>query len=69
MKVIRAFNILTGSVDKGKEKAYCPALFEGLECCSSKMGTTDTVKQIHVRHDKNFVANLISKGNLINMGS
>lgn len=33
MKVIRAFNILTGELDPSKDKGYCPALYDGLECC------------------------------------
>jgi len=33
MKVIRAFNILTGDLDPSKDKGYCPALYDGLECC------------------------------------
>jgi hypothetical protein len=33
MKVIRAFNILTGDVDYTKEKGYCSSLYDGIECC------------------------------------
>lgn len=66
MKVIRAFNILTGELDPSKEKGYCPALYEGLRYCSSSSEKSSTEKQaqrhIHVLNDKTFVANIISKG-------
>ena len=69
MKVIRAFNILTGELDPSKEKGYCPALYEGLKyCCSSSGSSTEkqaVKKHIHVRNDKIFIANLISKGKLL----
>lgn len=65
MKVIRAFNILTGELDPSKEKGYSTALYEGLKyCCSSSVSSTEkqaVKKHIHVRNDKMFIANLISK--------
>lgn len=40
MKVIRAFNILTGDVDYTKEKGYCSSLYDGIECCCIKSDST-----------------------------
>lgn len=68
MKVLRAYNILTGELDSSKEKGYCPGLFEGLKYCTLKYSSTtnpsaeSSKKHIHVRNDKKFVANLIAKG-------
>ena len=42
MKVVRAFNILTGELDSSKEKGYCAALYEGLECCCSSSGSSSS---------------------------
>ncbi len=68
--MIRAFNILTGDVDGSKEKGFCPALYEGLKYCSvnekaTSNGTVDSAnlsKHIHVLNDRDYLANLISKG-------
>ena len=40
MKVIRAFNILTGELDPSKEKGFCAVLYEGLECCCPSGAST-----------------------------
>ena len=63
MKVLKAFNILTGDVETDKEQTYCPTLFEGLKCCTSSVNLKKKCKHIHVKNEKTFVANLISKGN------
>ncbi len=63
MKVLKAFSILTGDVENDKELVYSPALYEGLECCTNSLNTTTKCKHIHVKNDKKFVVNLISKGN------
>jgi hypothetical protein len=41
MKVIRAFNILTGELDSSKEKGYCASLYDGIECCCIKNDQTN----------------------------
>ena len=70
MKVIRAFNILTGELDPSKEKGYCAALYEGLECCCpSNTNTSNKTdkkspnpqQHIHVLNDKQFVSGLIQR--------
>ena len=51
---MRAYHILVGEVEKSSEKTYCPALYEGLRCCSGE-------KHIHVSCETDFMAHLISR--------
>ncbi len=34
LKVLRAFSLLTGELDPSHEKGFCPAMYDGLECCA-----------------------------------
>ncbi len=63
MKVLRAFDLLTGDLEVDNEPAYCPSLFEGFSFCSNSVNSKEKSTHIHVRNERNFVANLISKGN------
>ena len=53
-KVLRAYSLLVGEVDKNNEKGYCPALYDGLKCCTGE-------KHIHVLCETDFVAHLIGR--------
>ncbi|CAF0911716.1 unnamed protein product [Brachionus calyciflorus] len=76
LKVIRAYNILIGEIDPSKEKGFCASLYEGIECCSIKNNEKQTVnssqnskkskfhlncQHLHLKNDKQFIANLIYK--------
>jgi hypothetical protein len=68
LKVVRAFHLLTGELDSTKEKGYCAALYEGLECCTEQVHEENQSHSsgkwrphVHVLDDKHFVAQLISK--------
>ena len=50
MKVIRAFNILTGDLDPSKDKGYCPALYDGLECCCTH---SDSINNSNSNNEEN----------------
>jgi hypothetical protein len=34
LKVLRAYNLLTGELDSSKEKGFCSSLYEGIQHCS-----------------------------------
>ncbi|XP_075051694.1 gametogenetin-binding protein 2 isoform X2 [Mixophyes fleayi] len=53
-KVLRAYNILIGELDCGKEKGYCAALYEGLRCCPHE-------RHIHVCCETDFIAHLLGR--------
>ena len=53
-KVLRAYSLLVGEVDKNNEKGYCPALYDGLKCCTGE-------KHIHVLCETDFIAHLIGR--------
>ncbi|KAL3856777.1 hypothetical protein ACJMK2_011495 [Sinanodonta woodiana] len=53
-KVLQAYRILVGEVDSSKEKAYCPALYEGLRCCPQE-------RHIHMLCDTDFITRLIDR--------
>ena len=53
-KVLRAYSLLVGEVDKNNEKGYCPALYDGLKCCTGE-------KHIHVLCETDFIAHLIER--------
>ncbi|XP_028839345.1 gametogenetin-binding protein 2 [Denticeps clupeoides] len=53
-KVLRAYNILVGELDCGKEKGYCAALYEGLRCCPQE-------RHVHVCGETDFIAHLLGR--------
>jgi DNA-binding protein H-NS len=57
-KVMRAYHLLVGEVDCNKEKGYCPALYEGLRCCS---GDSAADRHVHVLCDTHYIATLIAR--------
>lgn len=68
--MIKAFNILTGELDGSGEKNFCPAIYEGIECCSAVNNDFNGSKKsrfhlntrhLHLKNDKSFIAALIYK--------
>ena len=53
-KVLKAYSLLVGEVDKTSEKGYCPTLYDGLKCCTGE-------KHIHVLCETDFIAHLIGR--------
>ena len=62
-KVQRAFHILTGEVDAKTEVGFCPAIYEGLHCCTVKNDKKEGIKSkhIHLCPERSYIVHMLTQ--------